>query len=280
MSKPCTTSRIATTTAMVALITLAAGASSVLAQDRGNLSRTLTSLARSLEAQEQDLAIARAFRDLLNREPNATEMRRYRNYMHDEHWTERDVRRDIESRGDYRRHSSQSSGDVDRIIRRAYEDVLHRAPDQDGLRNYRRLMSDERWTEHDVRQALRKSTEHDARKEESADRIVRRAYQDILKREPDYNGLIQYRNQVLSHGWDEHDVREARQKSPEYRQRNAMTRDKAVVIVQRAYLNVLHREADAGGIEGYVQRVLRDHWNEADVARELRHSDEYRSKHR
>lgn len=59
-----------------------------------------------------------------------------------------------------------------------------------------------------------------------------------------------------------------------------MTRDKAVEIVQRAYVSVLHREADASGMEGYVQKVLREHWNEADVARELRHSEEYRSKHR
>jgi hypothetical protein len=31
-------------------------------------------------------------------------------------------------------------------------------------------------------------------------------------------------------------------------------------------------------MEGYVRRVLREHWNEADVARELRKSDEYRNK--
>ena len=57
-----------------------------------------------------------------------------------------------------------------------------------------------------------------------------------------------------------------------------MTREKAEEIVQRAYRSVLGREADAGGMQGYVQRVLRDHWSEADVARALRNSDEYRNK--
>jgi hypothetical protein len=136
------------------------------------------------------------------------------------------------------------SGDVDRIIGRAYEDVLHRAPDQDGLRNYRRLMIDERWTEHDVRQALRKSTKYDARKKESADRIVRRAYQDVLKREPDYNGLIQYRSQVLSHGWDEHDgptPRAAASSSGLWREPGRSARLRGWTSVSRARLSTSDR---------------------------------------
>jgi hypothetical protein len=58
-----------------------------------------------------------------------------------------------------------------------------------------------------------------------------------------------------------------------------MTREQAEQIVRRAYLSVLGREPDAGS-RGYVDKVLNDHWNESDVARELRHSEEYRSKHR
>jgi hypothetical protein len=280
MSSMFSVSSVCAAVAAALVINLAGTVGPAQAQDRNKLSDILSDLARGLEAEQQDQAIKRAFRDALNREPSSSELRRYRNLMHEDHWSERDVRNDIGSRGDYRRHSSQSSGDVDRIIRRAYEDILNREPDPTGLRTYRRHMIDEGWTEQDVRQALRKSDEHGSLKEESADRIVRRAYQDILNREPDYNGLVQYRNQILHHGWDEHDVRQALQRSPEYRQKNAMTRDQAVGIVQRAYWSVLHREADAGGMEGYVQRVLRDHWSEADVARELRHSDEYRNKHR
>ena len=119
-------------------------------------------------------------------------MRRYRGLMTDDHWSEDDVREDLKSRGDYRKYSSTSRDvDPDRVIRRAYEDILHREPDQEGLRHYRTEMIDNGWTEQDVRQALRKSTEHDSVSQSSADRIVKRAYQDILGRDPDYNGLVQ-----------------------------------------------------------------------------------------
>ena len=50
--------------------------------------------------------------------------------------------------------------DPDRVVRRAYEAILHREPDTEGLRNYRRLMIDEGWTEHDVREAPRNSPEY------------------------------------------------------------------------------------------------------------------------
>lgn len=232
----------------------------------------------TLEAESwQDREIRQAFDDVLDREPTDRELRRYRVLMDEEHWSARDVRDDLRGRSDYQRHSSRRIEDPDRVIRRAYEDILHREPDQEGLRLYRSRMLDDNWTEQDVREALRKSPEHDKRATESADKIIRRAYQDILGREPDVNGLYSYRNKVLHQGWDEHDVREALRKSPEYRQRNAMTREQAEQIVRRAYLSVLRREPDSGS-RGYVDRVLRDHWNEADVARELRHSDEYRNR--
>jgi TorA maturation chaperone TorD len=239
----------------------------------------LGGLAAPLEASsQQDKAIIRAFEDVLDREPTERELRRYRDLMYEEHWTERDVREDLRSRSDYQRHS-QRQQDPDRVVRRAYQDILHREPDTEGLRLYRSRMIDEDWTEQDVREALRKSPEYDRRSSESADKIVRRAYQDILGREPDTNGLYAYRNTVLNQGWDEHDVREALRKSPEFRQKSAMTREKAEEIVRRAYQGVLGREPDAGS-RTYVDRVLRDHWSEADVARELRNSEEYRNKHR
>jgi hypothetical protein len=232
----------------------------------------------SQAAQWQDAAIKRAFRDVLRREPSTSEMRRYRTLMVEDHWSEDDIRDDLKNRSDYRRYSSSSRDvDPDVVIRRAYEDILHREPDQEGLRHYRTEMLDNGWTEQDVRQALRKSAEHDAVKDSSADRIVKRAYQDILGRDPDYNGLVQYRKRIVNDGWDEHDVREALRNSPEYRQKNAMTREKAQQVVARAYRSVLGREPDPGA-EGYIQKVLRDHWTEADVARELRNSDEYRNK--
>jgi TorA maturation chaperone TorD len=240
----------------------------------------LGGLPAPLEASSQpDKAIRRAFEEVLDREPTDRELRRYRDLMYEEHWTEQDVRNDLRGRSDYQRHSQRKDQDPDRVVRRAYQDILDREPDTPGLRLYRSRMIDENWTEQDVREALRQSPEYARHSRESAEKIVRRAYQDVLGREPDTNGLNAYRNKVLNDGWEEHDVRQALRRSPEVRQKGAMTREQAEQVVRRAYQSVLGREPDPSS-RTYVDRVLRDHWSEADVARELRNSAEYRSKHR
>ena len=109
------------------------------------------------------------------------------------------------------------------------------------------------------------------------DVIIRRAYEDILNREPDSAGLRLYRGRMIDDGWSEEQVREALRRSPEYREQNTMTREKAQDIVRRAYLNVLKREPDPDS-RGYVDRVLRDKWSQFDVERELRKSPEYRNR--
>ena len=232
----------------------------------------------SSSSSRQDAVITRAFRDLLKREPTSSELRRYRSLMSDAYWTESEVREDVRSLRDSKGRPGNRDVDYDRAIRRAYQDILRREPDAEGLRHYRVEMIDNGWTEQDVRRALRTSSEHDNLKQDSADRIVRRAYQDILGREPDDQGLAKYRNEMLRNGWTERQVRDALMKSPEYREKNTMTRDKAVELVTRAYRNVLGRDPDPAGLESYVQGVLRNKWTEADVARELRKSDEYRNK--
>ena len=108
---------------------------------------------------------------------------------------------------------------------------------------------------------------------QNPDVIVRRAYQDILERDPDPAGLRLYRTRIIDDGWTEQQVRDALRSSPEYREQ---TRAKAEEIVRRAYLSVLKREPDAGGA-GYVTRVVRDNWTQADVERELRRSPEFRN---
>jgi len=107
------------------------------------------------------------------------------------------------------------------------------------------------------------------------DAIVRRAYRDILDREPDARGLRLYRSRIVDDGWSEAQVREALRSSPENNERSVMTRERAEEIVRRAYRAVLGREPDPGS-RGYVDRVLRDDWTQEDVERELRRSPEYR----
>jgi Peptidase inhibitor family I36 len=107
-----------------------------------------------------------------------------------------------------------------------------------------------------------------------ADRIVRRAYEDVLDRQPDQGGLRLYRSRMIDDGWTEKQVRDALRSSPEYKQNSVKNANE---IVKRAYQSVLKRDPDAGS-SGYVNRVLKDGWTQADVERELRKSPEYRNK--
>jgi hypothetical protein len=111
---------------------------------------------------------------------------------------------------------------------------------------------------------------------QNPERIIRRAYADILGRRPDPEGLRLYRSRMIDDGWTEQQVREALRTSPEYREQNTMTYPRAQEVVRLAYLAVLGREPDAGS-RGYVENVMRQHWTQQDVERELRRSAEYRN---
>ena len=111
------------------------------------------------------------------------------------------------------------------------------------------------------------------------DVIIRRAYQDLLNRDPDQDGLRNFRRRIIDDGWSEQDVRNAIRESGEYRALRTMTPAKAEEVVRRAYLAVLNREPDSGS-RGYVTKVLRENWTQQDVERELRRSDEYRNRPR
>ncbi len=110
-----------------------------------------------------------------------------------------------------------------------------------------------------------------------AERIVHSAYRELLGHDPDPQGLRFYRDRIVEEGWSESRVRDAIRSSPEYRERMTMTYDKAREIVRRAYLEVLRREPDPGS-SGYVDKVMRQHWTQADVEKELRKSAEYRNR--
>jgi hypothetical protein len=109
------------------------------------------------------------------------------------------------------------------------------------------------------------------------EQIITRAYEDVLNRQPDSEGMRIYRKHIIDDGWTEQQVRQSLRDSPEYRQQNTMTYTKAQEVVRAAYINVLRREPDSGA-GGYVNNVLTKHWTQADVERELRKSPEYRTR--
>ena len=226
-----------------------------------------------------DAAIVRSFRSVVGRDPSARELLRYRTLMSFYGWSESDVRADLSARTDYRKFRNDSGTRPNAAIRSAYRDILGREPDADGLRNYRQRMVREGWTEQDVRESLRESAEYASRRNESVDGIVRRAYLDVLKREPDPEGLAHYRQRVLDEGWEYHDVRRALARSPERREvRRAVREPDAQEVVRQAYRAVLGREVDPDGLANYTQKVMHEGWSRADVERSLRDSDEFRNR--
>lgn len=127
-------------------------------------------------------------------------------------WNDRISSFRVEARRRDARDEARAEPDV--IIKRAYLDLLVREPDPTGLRNYRNLIIDQGWTELMVRDHLRRSDEF---RREGADRIIRRAYLDVLEREPDPTGLNHYRRLLLDKNWTEGDVRDDLRRSAEFR---------------------------------------------------------------
>jgi TorA maturation chaperone TorD len=272
------------------IITIALAGAMAIAGTSGTAAAQQTLLAQVGSA---DAAIVRSFRSVVGRAPSERELLRYRTLMIRNGWSERDVRTDLAARTDYRKYRNDTGQRPTAAIREAYQDILGREPDAEGLRNYREKMVREGWSEQEVRDALRNSAEYASAtgRTASADRIIRRAYLDVLHREPDPEGLAEYRKQIIENGWEYHDLRTALARSEERRanrgtlrgsqlRRGGMSEGDASAMVRRAYLSVLNREPDAAGLEDYTNKVLREGWTEARVIQSLRDSEEYRNKNR
>jgi hypothetical protein len=104
--------------------------------------------------------------------------------------------------------------EAERIVRRAYREVLDREPDSRSRGYVDRVLRDE-WTQRDVERELRKSTEYRETSRQEAEEIVRRAYRNV----PD-PGSWSYVNKVMKERWTQSQVERELRKSPEYRQRS------------------------------------------------------------
>lgn len=105
-------------------------------------------------------------------------------------------------------------GDPEKIINAAFKDILDRNPDPGELRDFRGRFLDQGWNERMLRDHLHTEERY---RLEAADRIIQRAYLDVLGREPDASGLKTYRKNLLERNWTEGDVRDNLRKSAEYR---------------------------------------------------------------
>lgn len=104
--------------------------------------------------------------------------------------------------------------DHDKFIRQLFSEMLGREPTDSERRAYARRMTEQRWSEAQVRADIERSREYRRR---AADAIITRAYREILGRDPDPAGLESYRKALLDQGWDERRLREALRRSDEYR---------------------------------------------------------------
>lgn len=152
------------------------------------------------------------------------------------------------------------------IVQRAYREVLNRPADPEGLRLYRDRLMHEGWSDRQVIEQLQRSAEA---RGVNADEAIRRAYREVLGRDPDPNGLAHYRAKWRD-GWTQGQIRDDLRRSHEGRDggiRNAIT---------RAYREVLGREPDAAGFANYERLMREKGYSERDVRASLMSSDEYR----
>ena len=177
-------------------------------------------------AIDTNAIITRAYEDILGREPDPSGMQSNRRHIIQDGWSEQDVRQSLRQSPEYR---SRRTASADGIIRRSYQDVLEREPDPSHLETYRRAILENGWDEQDVRQMLRRGDDHrrgqrgpapGARGQDNVTQVVRNAYLNVLRREPDANGLRDYGARVVQDHWSQADIEKALRDSPEYRNRN------------------------------------------------------------
>jgi hypothetical protein len=106
--------------------------------------------------------------------------------------------------------------EVDRTIERIYRELLGRKVDPTSLRTYRVRMTEQGWTEKRIVEELRGTVEfHNV-----AERIVIKAYRDLLQREAEPGAIRNYTEHMLRDGWTEEQVRHSLRESQEFRDRN------------------------------------------------------------
>jgi hypothetical protein len=160
---------------------------------------------------------------------------------------------------------------AENIVRRAYQDILGREPDRDGLQSYLEKIMERGWSEQDVRNHIHGSAEW---RSLNFDEIVTRAYREVLQREPDPEGLRHYRDLLTRRGWTIPQMRADLRRSAEGAEQSVRT------IITRAYREVLGREPDPEGYANYERAIRQRGWTEQQVRDSLKRSQEYREKRR
>ena len=157
---------------------------------------------------------------------------------------------------------------VDAAIHRAFREVLNRPADPEGLKTYRHRIINEGWSEAQVITQLQRSAEARA---VNADEAIRKAYREVLGRDPDAHGLAHYRSKWRE-GWTQGQIRDDLRRSVEGRGNHIQA------AITRAYRELLGRDPDPGGYANFERLMREKGYTERDVRAAIMASDEYRQR--
>lgn len=167
-----------------------------------------------LDRRTAEMLVERAYREVLDRPADPDGLRRYRDRLMYEGWTERQVIEQLQ------RSAEARSIKADEAISKIYREVLGRDPDPNGLAHYRAKWR-QGWTQGQIREDLRRS--HESR-DRRIQEVITRAYREVLGREPDPEGFANYARLMRERGYTERDIRRALMGGEEYRQRQKSRR--------------------------------------------------------
>ena len=114
----------------------------------------LTAMTCQVSAQDPSAIVERAYEDILGRKADKAGMRNFRSKIIDDGWTEKQVRAALRESPEFNKQGA------DDIIKRAYEDLFDRKPDPSGLAMYRKKITEQDWSEKQVRDDMRTSQEY------------------------------------------------------------------------------------------------------------------------
>lgn len=167
-----------------------------------------------IDRRTAEAIVDRAYREVLDRPADPEGLRRYRDRIMFEGWSQRQMIEQLQ------RSDEARAINPDVAITRMYREILKRDPDQNGLAHYRAKWR-QGWTQGQIRADLLRSREGQGNQIRD---VITRAYRDILGRDPDPAGYANYERLMRERGYTERDIRQALMNGEEYRQRMRTTR--------------------------------------------------------
>lgn len=113
--------------------------------------------------RDADQIVRRAYRAVLEREPDPNGLRVYTRRIVRDGWSENDVREALRDSPEYRERTTMTWPRAQEVVRRAYLAVLRRQPDP-ASRGYVEKVMRDGWTQQDVERELRRSDEYRRRR--------------------------------------------------------------------------------------------------------------------